>query len=205
VEAHGGYLCRFEDVDVSWLVQQGQLALEDEGLSASDVGLCVTLLPGGKVIRFAFDAPYTYGRTGARWYLTHQALAQRLSQQLRATVHAYVFDPDELEQVTSWGGGRKVGGERLRYEDVELPDDDDLTDEDESSFEKLKAKWPLGHLATVLGVSREELIRLPRQQTALLELSRPAPHAPLWRLFPAAFAGVSAGSKSQVAVRRRSA
>lgn len=193
MEAHGGYLCRFEDVDVAWLAQQARLALEDEGRTHDDVGLSVTLLPGGKVVRFSYDAPHAYGRNGARWYLAHQALAKRLSQHLRVAVHVYAFDPDELEQVVTWGGGRKVGGEALRYEDAELDDEDG---DEEESFERMKLKWPLGHLATVLGISREALIRLPRQPTALIELSRPVEAAPLWRLFPHAFATVGVGARA---------
>jgi hypothetical protein len=51
--------------------------------------------------------------------------------------------------VLAYGNGRKVGGEVLRYVDVELPDDED----DAATFERLRAKWPLGHLGRVLGVS----------------------------------------------------
>ena len=67
-------------------------------------------------------------------------------------------------------------------EDPEFPDDDD----EESSIELMKSKWPLGHLAKVLGVQRERLIRLPRQKTALLDLKGEVPPGPLWHLFPAA-------------------
>ncbi len=183
VEAHGGYLSRYEDVDVAWLWRLGQAALLDEGESPDDCGLLVTVMPGPRVVRFAFDGPHTYGRAGARWYMTHHAFARRLSEHLSSAVHAYVFDPDDLELVVSYGNGRPVGGETLRYEDAEFPDEDD--DED-VSFEVMKNKWPLGHLAKVLGVRREELIRLPRQKTALLDLSKEVSPGPLWHLFPQA-------------------
>ncbi len=180
LESHGGYLCRFEDVDVAWLAQVARFALEEDGQSPVDVALQVTVLGGPGLVRFAWDAPFTYGRGGARWYLSHHGLARRLSEHLKTALHVYVFDPDELEQVMAYGNGRRVGGETLRYVDVELPDEDD----DEAAFERLKDKWPLGHLARVLGVAREELIRLPRQPTALIELGREYSPQPLWKLFP---------------------
>ena len=182
VEAHGGYLGRYEDVDVSWLQRLGREALASEGVEADDCGLLVTVIPGHRVVRFAFDGPHTYGRQGARWYLNHHALARRLSEHLNQTVSAYCFDPEELEQVVSYGNGRRVGGELLKYEDVELADDED----DDFSFERLKQKWPMGHLARVLGVERDTLIRLPRQCSALIDLAVAAQQGPLWHLFPQA-------------------
>lgn len=179
MESHGGYLCQYEDVDAAWLQTIARLALEEDGQGTEDVGLLVTVLGGPRIMRFAWDAPFSYGRQGARWYLTHHALARRLSEHLRVTVHAYAFDPDECEQVTAWADGRRVGGELLRYEDAVLPDDDDDVD-----FEKLQQKWPLGHLARVMGVAREEIIRIPRQSTALLELGSTVQPQPLWQLFP---------------------
>jgi hypothetical protein len=181
LEAHGGYLCRFEDVDVAWLSHIASEAWTEDGRALDDMGLLVTVLSGPRVMRFAYDGPQTYGRSGARWYSTHHALARRLSSHLRETVHAYVYDPHDMEQVVSWGGGRRVGGELLRYEDVDVPDDDD-----EPSFDKMKSKWPLGHLAQILGVARQELVELPREQTALLTLGEPKEAGPLWRLFPQA-------------------
>lgn len=180
MEAHGGYLCRYEDVDVSWLQQVARHALVEDGQLSDDVGLQVTVLGGPALVRFAWDAPFTYGRSGARWYLEHHALARRLSEHLKTALHAYVFDPDELEQVTAYGNGHQVGGELLRYVDVDLPDDED----DEKAFERMKRKWPLGHLAQVLGIAREELIRLPRQSTVLLDLQGMYTPQPLWQLFP---------------------
>jgi hypothetical protein len=185
VESHGGYLCRFEDVDVAWLQRVAREAIESDGHLADECGLLITLLPNAQVMRFAFDGAFTYGRSGARWYLAHHAFARRLSMERRLAVHAYVFDPDDIEQVVSYGNGRKVGGESLKYEDVEIPDDDD-----EVSFERLKNKWPMGHLARVLGVDREALLRMPRQTTALVDLTREAIAQPLWHLFPQALASV---------------
>jgi hypothetical protein len=182
-QAHGGYLSRFEDVDVSWLTRVAREALEEDGQPTHDAGLLVSVLPGARIIRFAWDGAFSYGRGGARWYLTHHALARRLSAHLSSPVHAYVYDAEELEQVVAYGNGRRVGGEALRYDDVELPDED-------LEFERLKMRWPLGHLARVLGIDREQLLRLPRRQTALLELSRePAPQ-PLWQLFPDALSAL---------------
>jgi hypothetical protein len=181
VEAHGGYLGRYEDVDVSWLQSLGRDALQSEGVEADDCGLLVTVIPGQRVVRFAFDGPHTYGRQGARWYLHHHAFARRLSEHLHQTVSAYCFDPEELEQVINYGNGRRVGGELLRYEEVEL---DDEADDDDASFEAMKQKWPLGHLARVLGVERDVLIKLPRQSSALIELATAAQQGPLWRMFP---------------------
>ncbi|MER2564830.1 MAG: hypothetical protein ABTQ32_29165 [Myxococcaceae bacterium] len=154
-------------------------ALEEDGQSTTDVGLQVTVLGGPGLVRFAWDAPFTYGRQGARWYLSHHALARRLSEHLKTALHVYVFDPDELEQVMAYGNGRRVGGEMLRYVDVDFDEEDD-----DAAFEKLKGKWPIGHLARVLGVDREELIRLPRQSTVLIELDRHYHPQPLWQLFP---------------------
>lgn len=182
VEAHGGYLCRFEDVDVAWLQEVARLSLAEDRREADDVGLQVTILAAPGLVRFAWDAPFTYGRQGARWYLTHHALARRLSEHLKTALHVYVFDPDELEQVIAYGNGRQVGGELLRYVDVELDDED----EDDAAFEKLKNKWPMGHLARVLGVAREELIRIPRQATVLIDLAKQYQPQPLWQLVPEA-------------------
>lgn len=185
MEAHGGYLCRFEDVDVAWLQQVARASLEEDGQSTDDVALQVTLLGGPGLVRFAWDAPFTYGRQGARWYLSHHSLARRLSEHLKTALHVYVFDPDELEQVMAYGNGRRVGGELLRYVDVDF----DIDEDDDVAFEKLKNKWPIGHLARVLGVAREELLRLPRQSTALIDLSRFYAPQPLWKLFPESLRG----------------
>jgi hypothetical protein len=179
VESHGGYLCQYEDVDAAWLQQIAREALIEDGQTPDDAALLVTVLGGPRIARFAFDGPFTYGRAGARWYLTHHALARRLSEHLNVTVHAYAFDPDEVEQVVAYGGGRRVGGEVLRYEDADLPED-----EDDGAFQKAQAKWPLGYVARVLGIRREQLLRIPRHQTAFLDLRAELAPRPLWQLFP---------------------
>lgn len=179
MESHGGYLCQYEDVDAAWLQRLAREALEEDGQAPEDAALLVTVLGGPRIARFAFDGPFTYGRAGARWYLTHHALARRLSEHLGVTVHAYAFDPDEVEQVVAWADGRRVGGEVLRYEDAELPDD-----EDDGAFQKAQAKWPLGYVARVLGIRREQLLRIPRQATAFIDLGQPLHPRPLWQLFP---------------------
>jgi hypothetical protein len=187
VESHGGYVCQYEDVDASWLQRVACQALAEDGQGHEDVGLLVTVLGGPRIVRFAWDAPFSYGRAGARWYLDHHALARRLSEHLPVTIHAYAFDPDEVEQVVTWANGRKVGGEALRYLDAELPEDGDGegADEDEA-FRRLQGSWPLGHVARVLGIAREQLLRIPRQTTTLISLAEPLEPQPLWQLLPAA-------------------
>ncbi|MHB8874002.1 MAG: hypothetical protein ACYC8T_09985 [Myxococcaceae bacterium] len=185
LEAHGGYLCRFEELDAAELVGLAREALLEDGGNPEDCSLLVSALERPMVLRLAYDGPHTYGRRGARWYETHHALARRLSQVVKGVVHAYVFDPDELEQVVGFGAGRKVGGERTRYEDAELPGEGD-EELDEASFEKLKARWPLGHLARVLGVPREELVRIARAPAALFELDGREAKGRVGELFPLA-------------------
>lgn len=179
MEAHGGYLSLYTDVDVAWLAAVARAALADEGLDANDCGLSVSVLPDSRVMRVAYDAPWTWGAAGARWYKEHQALARRLSAELPVVVHAYAIDPERFELVRTWGGGKPVGGESLDYADTELPDDDS-----EQAFEKMKQRWPLGHLARVLGVTRETLARLPRSESVLLPLERRLKVGPLWDLLP---------------------
>jgi hypothetical protein len=179
VESHGGYVCQYEDVDAAWLQRLACEALEEDGQASRDAALLVTLLGGPRIVRFAFDGPFTWGRAGARWYLTHHALARRLSEHLGVTVHAYAFDPDGVEQVVAWANGRRVGGEALRYEDAELPEEDD-----EVAFQKAQSQWPLGRVARVLGIRREQLLRIPRQATAFIDLGQSVTPRPLWQLFP---------------------
>jgi len=173
MEPHGGYLCRLDDFDSDTLVHAARQALVAEGLGDNlDAALCVTVMTDRKVVRMAFDAPFTYGRAGARWYEKHHALAKILSRELKTTVHAYVLDTEELEQVVSFGDGQKVGGERLRYEDYDLGDADV---DDDRAFEKVKRRWPLGHLAHVFGLSRKELLNMPRAKSVLLNLDGSSP------------------------------
>jgi hypothetical protein len=179
LESHGGYLLRLEELDIDSLVQLAARSLSEDGQDPRNSALLATAHRRARVLRLAYDSPHTYGRRGARWYLKHHVLAKRLSVMLRATVHAYVFDPEELEQVTSYGGGHVVGGECIRYEEAELPDSDD-----DEAFERLKQRWPLGHLAKVLGTTRGELIRLPRSHTVLLELDGSRAGGSLMGFFP---------------------
>lgn len=183
VESHGGYLCRYEDIDAAALVSLARQAIADDGEAVSDIALALNVLADPGLVRFSWDAPFTYGRRGARWYLSRHAFARRLSQHLAVTVHTYVFDADELEQVVAWGNGRRVGGDSLRYDAMELPEDDE-------AFVRAQSKWPLSHLGRVLGIDREELIRLPRQPTVLLDLERRLPAEPLWMLFPEELGGL---------------
>ena len=168
-EAHGGYLCRLESLPGEALPRIARESLASDGEPFEGAGLLVSVEK--KVVRFAYDAPHTYGRRGAHWYGTHHALAARLSTALGVTVHAYVFDPEELEQVVSYGGGHRVGGETLCYEDVEV-DEDELSDD---AFDKLRGRWPMGRLGRLLGLARPELLRLPRAQSVLLPLDVDAP------------------------------
>jgi hypothetical protein len=177
MEAHGGYLCRLEDFDSKTLVRAARRALVQEGLGKDpDAALSLTVMADRKVVRLAFDAPFTYGRGGAHWYEKHHALARILSRELSTTVHAYVLDPDEMELVASYGGGRKVGGERLFYEDFD-PGDIDIDNEDK--FERIKLRWPLGHLAHVFGLSRKDLLAMPRAKSALLNIDGSSPRLAL--------------------------
>jgi hypothetical protein len=176
-EAHGGYVCRLETLEGGRLPRLGRESLEADGELSEGAGLLVSLVK--KVVRFAYDAPHTYGRRGARWYDSHHALAARLSLDFGVTVHAYVFDPDELEQVVSYGNGRRVGGETLRYEDAEI-EDAALSEE---AFEKIRSRWPMGHLGRLLGLDRTELLRLPYARSVLIPLDVDAPPL-LEPLFP---------------------
>lgn len=163
-EAHGGYLCRLDGLDGRVLPAMAREALAQEEEPAEGTGLLVSVQR--KVVRFAYDAPFTYGRRGARWYGRHHALAERLSVHCAVAVHAYVFDPDELEQVATYGGGHRVGGETVRYEDAES-DDEEISEE---AFEALRSRWPMGYLARLLGLGREELLRLPYARSVLMPL-----------------------------------
>ncbi|HSP18335.1 MAG TPA: hypothetical protein VLQ79_02400 [Myxococcaceae bacterium] len=170
-DAHGGYLCRLESLEGGDLPRLARESLEADGQPSDGAGLLVSVVK--KVVRFAYDAPHTYGRRGAQWYGKHHALAGRLSLAFGVTVHAYVFDPDELEQVVTYGGGHRVGGETLRYDDAEI-EDDALSEE---AFEKLRERWPMGRLGRLLGLARSELLRLPDARSVLVPLESDAPPA----------------------------
>ena len=176
-QAHGGYLCRLETLDGGELPRLARESLEADGQSSEGAGLLVSVVK--KVVRFAYDAPFTYGRRGAQWYGKHHALAAQLSTAFGVTVHAYAFDPEELEQVVTYGAGRRVGGETLRYDEAEI-EDDALSEE---AFEKLRARWPIGHLGRLLGLDRQELLRLPYARSVLIPLDEGATSG-LGKLFP---------------------
>lgn len=174
MESHGGYLARLDEIDPSGIVRLARRALDWDGVeSLSDVSLLISVIPSRRVIRVAFDATFTYGRRGARWYEHHQAFARLASREMGTVVHAYVFDVDEMELVQSYGDGAAVGGEKLEVADFEVPDDVLLEDDDD--FERLKDAWPLGRLARIYGITRDELVRMPKFATSvLIDLDAPS-------------------------------
>jgi hypothetical protein len=171
VESHGGYFCRLRAIDAPLLVRLARRALSlDSRVPLDDVALSVSFLPDRFLIRLAYDAPFTYGRRGARWYEENHGLARLASRELGTVVHAYVYDAEELEQVTTYGNGARVGGEKLDLRewepDGEVPDD--------AAFEREKERWPLGRLARIYGITRHELVRVARHaRSVLLDLDSP--------------------------------
>jgi hypothetical protein len=118
-----------------------------------------------KVVRLAFQTPLTIGGRGARWYADHHALPRLLSRAANATVHAYVYDPSECEEVIAYGNGRRVGGDRVSYNDVELSGEEE---QDDAAFKRMRARWPMGHLAYVFGLAREDLLGMPRSTPSVV-------------------------------------
>lgn len=141
------------------MLRQAREALQLDGASGA-TGLQVSVNRRRKVVRLAYVAPFTQGRPGAHWYAAHHALPRLLSRAANTTVHAYVYDPDEGEEVIAYGNGRRVGGERVVYDNVDLPEGrpEDL---DEAAFLHMQSRWPMGHLAHVFGLSRQALLKLP--------------------------------------------
>ncbi len=162
------------------MVRLARQALAEDGRDGESCSLAISRVPNKKVIRLAFDAPHTYGRRAAAWYQEHHAFARLLSAHFNTRVHAYAIDPEEFEQVSTYACGRPVGGDEIRYVDVDPPPDGAGDD----AFEKIRSSWPLGHLARVLGVTRAELVRLPRFPTALLELDAEPPLGELRDILP---------------------
>ncbi|AKQ64883.1 hypothetical protein A176_001795 [Myxococcus hansupus] len=159
LKAHGGYLVRLESFGGLELLRLAREALSlDRAMGAT--GLMVSVNRRRKVVRLAFVGPFTEGRQGAHWYAAHHALARLLSRAANVTVQAYVYDPDEGEEVLAYGNGRRVGGDRVVYEDVELPVP--LDEMDDAAFKYMQERWPMGHLAYVFGLTRKELLRLHR-------------------------------------------
>jgi hypothetical protein len=169
IDAHGGYLFRAESPEGLDLQALAREALEADGQPPDASGLFVSLDVQRRLVRLAYDGPHTYGPAGADWYRSHQALARALSLALPSTVHAYAFDPDRFEAVTAYGGGAVVGGETLLYEEQDL----ELEELSEAAFEAERLRWPMGRLAQLFGLSREELLRLPYAEGALLPLQGP--------------------------------
>ena len=140
-------------------------ALVSDGVLGGPGALRVSVHRRRKLVRLAYERSRGAERQSAHWYSEHHALARQLSRVANATVHAYVFDPEAYEEVIAYGNGRRVGGDKLVYEDVELPE---ATGEmDDAAFTQMRSRWPMGHLAYVFGLKREDLLRLPRITTSL--------------------------------------
>jgi hypothetical protein len=177
IDAHGGYLLRAETLEGVDLRRLAREALELDGESPGASGLLVSVSAAEKLVRLAYDGPHTYGRSGALWYRQHHALAAALSLALPVTVHAYAFDPDALEGVTTYGNGAQVGGETVLYEELDV----EVEELSEADFEALREKWPLGRLARLLGLDRRRLLRLPYAPGVLLSWEGPVVDlASLW-------------------------
>src|SRR5260370_15077585 len=149
--AHGGYLFRLERLSARRLTALAKeaLVLEREQIPGSSI--LVSLVHPARIVRLAYRARFTERSNRARWYLTHHALARLLSSDLSSAVHVYALDPEELEEVTSYGKGRRGGGERLAYDQLELPagEGGDLRD---AAFNPQKQRWPLRPPAPTLGL-----------------------------------------------------
>lgn len=169
MSAHGGYLVRAEGLRSLDLVALAREALSADGEPPDDAALQVSVLRRPGVLRVAYDAPFTYGSKGARWYRDHHALARLASERGAGASHVYAIDADVFESVASYGNGRKVGGETVVYADFEMDfgDDEGL---DVTAFEQMRARWPIGHLGQIFGVSRDELLHLPWNESVLLRL-----------------------------------
>jgi hypothetical protein len=159
LEAHGGYLVRLESFRGLDLVRLAREALALDGAAGCLPALRVSVNRRRKVVRLAFLGAAMSGRQGAHWYAEHHALPRLLSRAANTTVHVYVYDPDESEQVIAYGNGRRVGGDRVVYDDVELSGEEE---QDDAAFKRMRAHWPMGHLAYVFGLTREDLLALPR-------------------------------------------
>ncbi|PTL82878.1 hypothetical protein [Vitiosangium sp. GDMCC 1.1324] len=175
LEAHGGYLIRVESLGGLRLMALARQALVEDG-AAEDTLLSVSVYRRRKIIRLALDGPHSAGRRGSHWYSEHHALARLLSRAAGVTVHSYVYDPQEYEEVMTFGGGHHVGGERLQYEEVELPECLDGEFDDEA-FARMQSRWPMGHLAWVYGVERELLLQLHRMQGTRLAIDGSGPES----------------------------
>jgi len=181
LEAHGGYLFILEQqYPTAELVRLARQALAEDGHNGESCSIAVSRVPGKKVTRLAFDSPHTYGRRGALWYEEHHAFARLLSSQANTRVHVYVLDPEDYERVITYAAGRSVGGEALRYDDVDPPPEGT----GEHEFKQIQSQWPLGYLAQLLGVTRADLVSLPRAPSVLLELDAEPPEGELADILP---------------------
>ena len=169
IEAHGGYLLRADSLAGVALQGLGRAALTADGQSPEAASLLLSVDASRRLVRLAYDGPHTYGPAGAEWYRQHHALAAALSLAQQGTVHAYAVDPDLFEAVRAYNGGTPVGGETLLYEELDL----ELEELSEQEFEALRERWPMGRLARLLGLSREELLRLAYAPGTLLPLEGP--------------------------------
>ncbi|QRK13910.1 hypothetical protein JQX13_32935 [Archangium violaceum] len=158
------------------MMELARQALAEDGAPADSL-LTVSVYRRRKIVRLALDGPHTAGRRGSHWYSEHHTLARLLSREVGVTVHSYVYDPQEYEEVKAFGGGQHVGGERLLYDEVELPECLDGEFDDEA-FARMQAQWPMGHLAWVFGVERELLLQLHRMQGTRLVLNGSGPDSP---------------------------
>lgn len=159
LHAHGGYLIRLESFVGLELLQLARQALALDGVTGVLPGLQVSVIRRRKVARLAFVGPSTAGPQGVHWYAEHHALPRLLSLAANATVHAYIYDPEQCEQVIAYGNGHRVGGDRVVYDSVELSGEEEM---DDAAFTRMRARWPMGHLAYVFGITREELLGIPR-------------------------------------------
>lgn len=180
LESHGGYLIRVESLGRLPLRELARQALAEDG-APEDTVLCVSVHPRRKIVRLGLDCTLTAGRRGAHWYSTHHALARVFSRATGVTVHTYVYDPQEYEEVLAFGRGQHVGGERLLYDTVDLPECVD-GEFDDAAFARMQSRWPLGHLAWVFGVEREQLLQLHQASPTRMSLHDSAPELSLEHL-----------------------
>ncbi|WP_224249664.1 hypothetical protein [Hyalangium gracile] len=121
--------------------------------------LHVTVIRRRKLVRLSFVGLPAAGRGAASWYAEHHALPRLLSRAANATVHTYVYEPAAGEQVIAYGNGHRVGGDQVIYADVEMSGEEE---QDDAAFTRMRARWPMGHLAYVFGLTREELLGMRR-------------------------------------------
>src|SRR5258708_21700764 len=119
--ARGGHLCGLVRLSASRhrALAKEALVLEREQIPGSSI--LVSLVHPARIVRLAYRARFTERGNRARWYLTHHALARLLSSDLSSAVHVYALDPEELEEVTSYGKGRRAGGGPRAYDQPQMP------------------------------------------------------------------------------------